>query len=209
MLFLQSLQLRAGTPAVLEGVAFGLAGTAIVGTLTFWLHHKLPYKKMLVLTGVLLGVVLVVMTGGTAATFQDLGWLPMHELPVTFPAWLGAWFEIYPTYETIACQLVAAVFVIGSYFLADYVKVRRAARPRRAGRRARRGAARGRARLLGRRRLAARDLVAHQRRDARAEQLDRVHDPVVGQRADAHLHELALMAEDLVVEEELLGHLLR
>ncbi len=125
VLFLQSLQLRAGTTAVLEGVAFGLAGTVIVGTITFWLHHKLPYKKMLVLTGVLLGVVLVVMTGGTAATFQDLGWLPQHALPVGFPAWLGAWFELYPTYETIACQVVAALFVIGSYYLAQEVKVRR------------------------------------------------------------------------------------
>ena len=80
---------------------------------------------MLVLTGVLLGVVLVVMTGGTAATFQDLGWLPQHAPPFTFPTWLGAWFELYPTYETIACQLVAAGFVVGSYYLAEYVKVRR------------------------------------------------------------------------------------
>jgi high-affinity iron transporter len=125
VLFLQALQLRAGTSTVLEGVAFGLIGTAIVGVLTFWLHHKLPYKKMLVLTGVMLGVVLVVMTGGTALTFQDLGWLPSTPLPFTFPSWLGAWFELYPTYETLACQLVAALFVVGSYFLADYVKVRR------------------------------------------------------------------------------------
>src|SRR5919199_1959704 len=65
VLFLQSLQLEAGTATVLEGVALGLAGTAAVGVVTFWLHHKLPYKKMLVLTGVLLGVVLVVMIGGT------------------------------------------------------------------------------------------------------------------------------------------------
>src|SRR3954449_292613 len=61
VLFLQSLRLTAGATTVLEGVAIGLAGTAVVGALTFWLHHKLPYKKMLVLTGVLVGLVLVVM----------------------------------------------------------------------------------------------------------------------------------------------------
>src|SRR4029077_3521836 len=128
VLFLQTLQLQAGTATVLEGVALGLAGTAVVGVLTFWLHHKLPYKKMLVLTGVLVGVVLVVMIGGTALSFQDLGWLPRHETPFTVPEWMGAWFEMYSTWETLAAQFLAAVFVVGSYLLAEHVKVRRPAR---------------------------------------------------------------------------------
>src|SRR5215212_9458033 len=51
VLFLQTLELQAGTATVLEGVALGLAGTAVVGVLTFALHRRLPYKKMLVLTG--------------------------------------------------------------------------------------------------------------------------------------------------------------
>jgi high-affinity iron transporter len=125
VLFLQSLQLQAGTPTVLEGIALGLAGTAGVGILTFWLHHKLPYKKMLVLTGVLVGVVLVVMIGGTALTFQDLGWLPRHATPFTLPQWLGSWFEMYSSWETLGIQLAAALFVLGSYWLASELKVRR------------------------------------------------------------------------------------
>jgi high-affinity iron transporter len=125
VLFLQNLELKAGSATVLEGVAFGLAGTAVVGVFTFWLHHKLPYKRMLVLTGVLIGVVLVVMTGGTALSFQDLGWLPNHPTPFTLPTWMGAWFEMYSSWETLACQLFAAVFVVGSYVLAEQVKVRR------------------------------------------------------------------------------------
>src|SRR4051794_4498346 len=55
VLFLQSLQLQAGTATVLEGVAIGLAGTAAVGVITFFLQQKLPYKRMLVVTGVMLG----------------------------------------------------------------------------------------------------------------------------------------------------------
>jgi high-affinity iron transporter len=125
VLFLQTLQLQAGTATVLEGVAIGLAGTAVVGVLTFWLHHKLPYKKMLVLTGVLVGVVLVVMIGGTALSFQDLGWLPRHETPFTLPVWMGSWFEMYSTWETLGVQFLAALFVIGSYWLAKEVKVKR------------------------------------------------------------------------------------
>jgi high-affinity iron transporter len=128
VLFLQNLELQAGTATVLEGVGIGLAATAVVGVVTFWLHHKLPYRKMLVLTGVLLGLVLVVMTGGTALTFQDLGWLPSTPLPFEMPGWLGSWFEIYGTYETIACQLAAAILVVGSYVLAEQMKVRRPAR---------------------------------------------------------------------------------
>ena len=128
VLFLQSLQLQAGTATVMEGVGIGVAATAAVGVITFWLHHKLPYRRMLVLTGVLLAVVLVVMTGGTALTFQDLGWLPRTELPFAVPGWLGSWFEIYGNYETIACQLIAAILVLGSYVLAQQLKVRRPAR---------------------------------------------------------------------------------
>jgi high-affinity iron transporter len=125
VLFLQNLELQAGSATVLEGVAIGLTGTAVVGVLTFWLHHKLPYKRMLVLTGALVGVVLVVMIGGTALTFQDLGWLPRHETPFALPEWMGSWFELYSYWETLAAQLLAAVFVIGSYWLAREVKVRR------------------------------------------------------------------------------------
>jgi high-affinity iron transporter len=130
VLFLQSLQLKAGTSAVLEGVGLGLAGTAVVGVITFWLHHRLPYRRMLVLTGVLVGAVLVVMIGGTALSFQDLGWIPRHPTPFTLPQWMGAWFEMYSTWETLAAQLFAAVFVIGSYYVAQEVKVNR---PRRQG----------------------------------------------------------------------------
>src|SRR3954464_12303809 len=125
VLFLQNLQLQDGSGTVLEGVALGLAATAIVGALTFWLHAHLPYRRMLVLTGVLVGVVLVVMIGGTALSFVELGWLPRHETPFAVPVWLGAWFEIYPVWETLAAQALAAAFVVGSYYAAEYVKVKR------------------------------------------------------------------------------------
>src|SRR3954452_21948730 len=124
VLFLQNLELKAGSSTVLEGVALGLAGTAAVGVVTFWLHHKLPYKKMLVLTGVLVGVVLVVMIGGTALSFQDLGWLPHHRTPFTVPQWMGAWFEMSSTWETLGIQVLAALFVIGSYYAAERMKVK-------------------------------------------------------------------------------------
>jgi high-affinity iron transporter len=125
VLFLQSLQLQAGTATVLEGVAIGLAGTAAVGVVTFFLQQKLPYKRMLVVTGVMLGVVLVVMVGGSARTLQDVGWLSRTPLSVQFPDWWARWFEVVPTWETLGAQALAAALVIASYFAAEYLKVRR------------------------------------------------------------------------------------
>jgi high-affinity iron transporter len=34
------------------------------------------------------------------------------------PDWLGLWFSIFPTVETLAAQALAAGLVIGSFFLA-------------------------------------------------------------------------------------------
>ena len=83
---------------------------------------------MLVVTGVLLGVVLVVMVGGSTRTLQDLGWVSTTPLPVRFPDWWARWFELVPTYETVGAQALAALLVVGSYFAAEYLKVRRPSR---------------------------------------------------------------------------------
>jgi high-affinity iron transporter len=125
VLFLQNLQLQNGTGTVLEGVAIGLACTAVVGVITFWLHHKLPYRRMLILTGAMVAVVLMVMIGGTALSFMDLGWIPSHPTPFSVPVWMGTWFEIYPYWETIGAQVLAGLLVVGSYVVAEHVKVRR------------------------------------------------------------------------------------
>jgi high-affinity iron transporter len=125
VLFLQSLELSAGTATVLEGAGLGLAMTLAVAVATFALQRKLPYKRMLVVTGVLIGFVLVVMVGQTARTMQGTGWIPITPIDVDPPYWLGLWFGVYPTWETIGAQVAAMLFVIGSYFLAQEVRVRR------------------------------------------------------------------------------------
>jgi high-affinity iron transporter len=126
VLFLQSLELSAGTVTVLEGAGLGLAMTLGVAVLTFALQRKLPYKRMLIITGVLIGFVLVVMVGQTARTMQGTGWLSITSTDVIDPPyWMQLWFGVYPTVETIGAQIAAAVFVIGSYFLAQEVRVKR------------------------------------------------------------------------------------
>jgi high-affinity iron transporter len=130
VLFLQALRLRYGSTVVLEGVAVGLALVAVVGYLTFVLHRKLPYKRMLVVTGVLLGVVLLVMVGESIQEMQQAGWIGVTPINVAVPGWMGLWFSIFPNVQTVVAQAVAVAFVVGSYLLAEHIRVRG---PRRRG----------------------------------------------------------------------------
>ena len=125
VLFLQNLRLQYGSATVLEGVALGVALTAPVGVVTFVFQHRLPYRRMLVATGVLLGFVLLVMVGESVQELQLAGWLPTHALGVAFPGWVGLWFALFPTLEGVVAQLLAALLVIGSYVVAEEIRVRR------------------------------------------------------------------------------------
>ncbi len=128
VLFLQALVLESGVWTVLQGVALGLICVLGIGYITFRLQSRLPYKKMLVATGVMIGAVLLIMVGNTTHVLQLVGWLPLHPLRfVTFPYWTGLWFGVYATWEGLALQLAAAVFVIGSYVLAERVQKRQIA----------------------------------------------------------------------------------
>jgi high-affinity iron transporter len=119
VLFLQSYRLRLGTTPVAYGVAVGLVLVATVGALTFIAHRRLPYRRMLVLTGVMLGLVMLVMVGEQAQEMQLARWLP--TTPIGFlqgaiPSWMGLWFAVFPTAETLGAQFLAAALVVGSYF---------------------------------------------------------------------------------------------
>jgi len=120
VLFLQALVLEADAWTVLQGVALGMVGVLGVGWLTLRLQSRLPYKRMLVVTGILIGAVLLVMVGNTVHGMQLVGWMPIHPIQnVALPYWSGLWLGLYPTWEGIGLQFAAATFVIGSYFLAE------------------------------------------------------------------------------------------
>jgi high-affinity iron transporter len=128
VLFLQSYRLKLGSEPVSYGVLLGVLFTGIVAVLTFLAHRKLPYRRMLVLTGVMLGAVLLVMVGEQAQEMQLAHWLPTTTIPALadkIPAWMGLWFSIFPTVESLAAQAIAAVLVLGSYFVAGNHKKHR------------------------------------------------------------------------------------
>jgi high-affinity iron transporter len=129
VIFLQTIRVSSGDSVVLEGALLGLLFTGAVGVLTFGLHQKLPYKRLLIITGAMLCVVLFVMVGEEVNEMQLAGWIGTTSIG-HLPGWLGTWFSIFPNVETIAAQVIALVLVVGSYLLAEHIRVRR---PRRAG----------------------------------------------------------------------------
>jgi len=119
VLFLQSYNLRFGGNIVLKGALVGILLSGMVAVLTFVLQQRLPYRKMLITTGILLGLVLLVMVGEQAQEMQLAHWISRTEIPAlvaVIPAWAQLWFAVFPTYETIVAQAIAAILVVGSYY---------------------------------------------------------------------------------------------
>jgi high-affinity iron transporter len=123
VLFLQSYHLKMGNQVVLGGATLGLLLSGIMAILTFVAHRRLPYRRMLILTGIMLGAVLLVMVGEQAQEMQLAHWIPTTQigwLARWIPDWLGLWFSVFPTAETLIAQLLAAFLVVGSYFATRY-----------------------------------------------------------------------------------------
>jgi high-affinity iron transporter len=124
VLFLQSYYLKLGGWTVFYGSLFGLALTLVVAAITFLMHQRMPYRRMLIITGVMLGFVLLVMVGEEAYEMQQAGWISTTTIKAIdghVPDWAGVWFSLFPTWETILAQVIAAALVVGSYFISGRV----------------------------------------------------------------------------------------
>ncbi len=131
VIFLHNLRELYGSSVVLEGVVIGALFTAAVGVLTFALQQRLPYRRLLVITGVMLLFVLIVSVGEEVNEMQLAGWIgttTVHGLSI--PGWMGTWFSLFDNWETFIGQAIALALVIGSYVAAQYLRVWR---PRRRG----------------------------------------------------------------------------
>jgi high-affinity iron transporter len=126
VLFLQALTLEAGAWTVLQGVFLGFAGVVGVFALVVSLERRLPHKKMLIATGLLITGVLVVLVGHTVQTMQVVGWMPVTPVEgLSLPFWAGMWFGVFPTWEGLLLQSAALAFVIGSYVVSEALKRRK------------------------------------------------------------------------------------
>jgi high-affinity iron transporter len=132
VLFMQSLLLEGNIPAVTIGAAAGLVGIGLLGLLTFRSGLKLPYRKLLVITGVLVVSIMVSFLGQTVRLFQTVGWMPIHPIPGLYiPSWAGLWLGIYPSWEGLFIPPLALIYVAGAWCLTRWrsLKEKRKAAP--------------------------------------------------------------------------------
>ena len=114
VIFLQSLREIYGANVVLEGVVIGLLFTGAVGVLTFALHQRLPYRRLLIITGVLLLFVLLVQVGEEVNEMQLAGWI--GTTPINWLASLAGWApgsSLFNNWETFIGQAIALLLVVG------------------------------------------------------------------------------------------------
>ncbi|HEY5744350.1 MAG TPA: FTR1 family protein [Terrimicrobiaceae bacterium] len=117
-LFLQSLLLEGNIQAVVLGGVAALLLIGIIGMLTFRYGVKLPYRKLLVVTGLLVVTIMVTFVGSTVRLFQTVGWLPIHPIPLLhIPNWVGLWFGLYPSWEGILIPVASLAYVGGAWLL--------------------------------------------------------------------------------------------
>ena len=118
-IFMQSLVLEGSATSVLVGVLAGFVFIGTIGMLIMFFGAKLPYRKLLVVTGILVVSIMVTFVGSGVRLFQTVGWLPVHPLPgLDLPNWVGVWLGIYPSWEGILIPPLALVYVGGAWLYA-------------------------------------------------------------------------------------------
>jgi high-affinity iron transporter len=77
---------------------------------------KLPYRRLLVVTGLLVVSILVSFSGSAVRLFQVSGWLPVHPVPgLELPNWFGLWFGLYTLWEGLLIPPLGLAFVVGAW----------------------------------------------------------------------------------------------
>ena len=125
VLFLQSYRLQLGDTIVFYGALVGVLFVGILAFLSFVGNRRVPYKRMLVVTGVLLAIVLFIMVGEQIFEMEQAGWFNPANVSwlAWLPDWTGIWLSIFPDWWSIIAQLVAFALVIGSYLFSRYQAV--------------------------------------------------------------------------------------
>jgi high-affinity iron transporter len=125
-LFLQSLLLEGSKKAVILGSGVAVLFLVLIGMLTFRYGVKLPYRKLMVFTGILVVSIMVTFIGSTVRLFQVVNWMPIHPVySLHLPNWSGLWLGLYPSWEGLLIPPLALVYV-GGVWLFNKLRSRKA-----------------------------------------------------------------------------------
>lgn len=116
VLFYGALLADAPAPAVLTGMGLGTLAVLLAGGLVLGLGRRLPVGLLFRVTGAMLAVLSVMMTGAGVRGLQTaalvpatpVGWFPDVEV-------LQVWFGIFPVAETLAAQGFVLAIYLGAF----------------------------------------------------------------------------------------------
>ncbi|MDZ4662581.1 MAG: FTR1 family protein [Pseudomonadota bacterium] len=121
VLFLRALWLEGNESArasIVGGVATAFVVVLGLSWILFKMSRKLPIKKLFLVTSSVIAVLSVALAGKCLHAFQETGMVSVTVLPFSFR------FEIlgiFPTYETMAGQLLVALLIVVLWLLGNRV----------------------------------------------------------------------------------------
>ena len=111
VLFLSALNIEAGgkqSNAIVSGVLVAFIIVVVLASLVLKFSAKLPIPKLFKISSVVMGALAIVLAGKGVHSFQEIGIIPIHSLPVARIELLG----IFPTIESCATQFIFLLAVI-------------------------------------------------------------------------------------------------
>lgn len=97
----------------------GAVFIGLVGGPTINFGVILPYRKVLVVTGVLVVSIMVSVLGSTTFLHQKVGWLPVHSVPgLHLPNCAGLCLGLCASWEGLFIPALALVYVGGTWLWA-------------------------------------------------------------------------------------------
>lgn len=127
ILFLHAISLEGGgwNLSLTVGVGVGLAAVVLAYLVIRSLAVKIPLKPFFIGTAALLYAMAVMFVGQAVLEFQEMLWLPYHDMPVSMPGWLAE-IGFSDSLEGFALQLLLLLAVPVALKLPQF---RRAAAP--------------------------------------------------------------------------------
>ncbi|MCS6934435.1 MAG: FTR1 family protein [Chitinophagales bacterium] len=111
LIFMTALHLESSGKqgyAILSGLLVAAALVGVFAWLALRHSRRLPIPKLFRISSVVIGLLAVVLAGKGIHALQETGVISINALPLPKFEWLG----VYPTAETLAAQLTAAMIVV-------------------------------------------------------------------------------------------------
>lgn len=96
---------------MLAGMLCAVVALAVIAWVMLRTSRRLPLRQFFLASSALMAVLAVIFAGKGVAALQEAGWVQLSHVPVPRIDWLG----IYPTWQTLAAQLLAVAALLAGW----------------------------------------------------------------------------------------------